>query len=322
MTGLTPEQLSTFRKQGYLVVENLFDPEEDLDPIIAEYEGVLDGLARDLHRQGAIASDYADLPFGQRLIKVYSEGGRDYTQHFDFCLPQKNVTRDTPIWLGRAVFNVIRSERLLDVVKSVIGGEIFSNPVQHVRLKTPDHLTPRDAKGRPVVPNAFWHQDNGVVTPDADETEMLTVWTPLLDATAHNGCLQLVPGSHMAGLLTHCPRDGILRIPGTLFAEEDAIPVPVRKGSALLMNRRMCHASMINHSNDIRWSFDLRYNPVGQAGGRDVLPGFVARSRRNPATEQRDWGTWVRSWHDARDRLADRPDAVYNRWSVEDPMCA
>lgn len=322
MAFLSTGQIKFFSENGFLVVEGLFDPERDLDPIIEEYEGVLDRLAKNLTLEGVLSSDYADLPFGQRLIKVYSEGGKDYTQHFDFCLPQKDVKADTPIWLGRAVFNVMRSKALLDAVESIIGPEIFSNPVQHVRLKTPDHLTPRDSSGRPVVPNASWHQDNGVVLPEADETEMLTVWAPLSDANEHNGCLKLVPGSHKAGLLQHCPRDGILQIPSALFEEQNAVPVPVKKGSALFMHRRTCHASMINNSDDIRWSFDLRYNPVGQPGGRDMLPGFVARSKANPTSVLNDWETWSKRWLQARAVLSGNPDPAYNRWSATDLMCA
>ena len=37
------------------LVENIFDPVADIDPIIAEYEGVLDSLADKLYAQGAIS---------------------------------------------------------------------------------------------------------------------------------------------------------------------------------------------------------------------------------------------------------------------------
>lgn len=323
MTGLTGAQVQQFHEQGYLIVEDLFDPAKDLDPIVNEYGTVLAQLAEQLFAAGTIKSTYADLPFGERLIRVYEEGGRDYTQHFDFCLPLKKVRADTPIWLGPAIFAILRNERLLNAVESIIGPEIFSNPVQHVRLKTPDHRTPRNAQtGQPLVPNANWHQDNGVVTPEADETQMLTVWFPLSDATIDNGCLELVPGSHRDGLLTHCPRDGILQIPTALFDEHTAIPVPIKRGNALFMHRRMCHRSMINHSEDIRWSMDLRFNPIGQPSGRDVLPGFVARSRAHPANELRDATVWADLWREARQKLAERDDPVYNRWSTAAEACA
>ena len=45
MAHLTEAQVADFEEQGYLVVRGLFDPEEDLDPVIEEYAGVLDRLA-------------------------------------------------------------------------------------------------------------------------------------------------------------------------------------------------------------------------------------------------------------------------------------
>src|SRR5262245_26698908 len=148
MAALTSSQVEQFHREGYLLVENVFDPQADIDPIIAEYQGVLDALAADLYAQGEIVSTYAELPFGQRLIEIYKESGKVHAQYFDFSLPQADVRADTPLWVGPAVFNTMRNEKLLDVVESIIGPEIYSNPVQHVRLKPPEHLTPRDTEGR------------------------------------------------------------------------------------------------------------------------------------------------------------------------------
>ena len=47
MTHLSEAQVAQFEAEGYLAVENLFDPAAYLDPIIKEYEGVLDSLARE-----------------------------------------------------------------------------------------------------------------------------------------------------------------------------------------------------------------------------------------------------------------------------------
>ena len=38
MTFLNENQIDTFNKQGYLVVENVFNPETVLDPLIEEYK--------------------------------------------------------------------------------------------------------------------------------------------------------------------------------------------------------------------------------------------------------------------------------------------
>ena len=321
MISLTKAQVEQFHREGYLLVENMFDVEADIDPIIAEYEGVLDTLADTLYAQAKISSTYAKLPFGQRLIEIYKESGTVHAQYFDFSLPQTDVREDTPLWVGPAVFAMMRNEKLLDAVESIIGPEIYSNPVQHVRLKPPEHLTPRDAEGRIQLGKTPVHQDNGVVLPEADQTDMLTVWFPLWDATVENGCLLVWPQSHRQGLLDHCPNPAGLRIPGKLLNGK-AKSMPMRRGDALLMHKLTVHASHANHSDNIRWSFDLRYNPIGQPTGRSSFPGFIARSRNNPETELRDPAEWARLWHAARHTLATEGMGPFNRWNADSPVCA
>ena len=335
MTRLTAAQIEEFNEQGFLVVENVLDPEEDIAPVIAEYGEVLDRLARELYERGEISSTYDHLPFGERLTRVYVESGKVYAQYFDFSLPQKGIKADTPFWTGPAVFNALRNESLLDLAESLVGPEIYSVPVQHVRIKPPEQqlVSPGHSsvssgdlqaalEGGNLVISTPWHQDLGVVLPEADETNMLTVWFPLTEATVDNGCLLVVPGSHRAGLLRHCPRTAGLHIPLQLFREEDAVPVPMKPGDVLLMTRWTCHSSLPNRSDGIRWSFDLRYCPTGQSSGREVFPGFVARSRAHPETELHDPEVWDRMWHEARDLLARQQDPAYNRWSASDPVCA
>jgi phytanoyl-CoA hydroxylase len=322
MAGLTQEQVDQFKREGYLVVPGLLDPAADIAPVIEEYHGVLDTLANDLCAQGQIASTYADLPFSKRLIEICKQSGKVHAQYFDFTLHGANVTEDTQFWVGPAVFAMLRNPKLLDAVESIIGPELYSNPVQHVRLKPPEQYTPLDAEGRLQLGKTPPHQDNGVVLPEADQTEMLTVWFPLSDATLENGCLVVWPRSHQRGLLDHCPRFDGLQIPGQLLPG-DPRPLPMQAGDALFMHRLTMHASLSNHSEDIRWSFDLRYNPIGQPTGRGHFPGFVARSRSHPETELRDPAEWARLWHACRTRLSHDSDGIlFNRWSADSPVCA
>jgi phytanoyl-CoA hydroxylase len=169
-----------------------------------------------------------------------------------------------------------------------------------------------------------WHQDNGVVMPEADETEMLTVWFPLLDAPIESGCLTVIPYSHLDGLVTHCPgATGRLEIPAKFLEMQRSTPQPMKRGDVLFMHRRTAHASLSNTSNNIRWSFDLRYNPIGQPTGRGVFPGFVARSRKNPESELHDPEKWAQMWYDTRSYMAAQNiDAPFHRWDANAPACA
>ena len=325
MTHLTNEQVSQFHKEGYLLIEGLLDPVEDLDPIIEEYKGVLDRLAEELYIKGEIANTYAHLPFGRRVCQIVEESGKTHAQYFDFSLPQGNVKHDTPMWVGPAVYNTMTNPRLLDAVESIIGPEIYSNPVQHVRIKPPEHIVPIDPdSGKAALGATNWHQDNGVVLEEADDSNILTVWFSLLDAPIESGCLKVIPGSHRDGVLDHCPGGpGGLQIPKQLLDEERSIPVPTKRGDVLFLTKRTCHSSLSNVSDDIRWSFDLRYNPIGQATGRGAFPGYVARSRQNPESVLPSAEAWAQLWYDARQHLADTQyNERFNRWDPNAPVCA
>lgn len=322
MQGLTRGQIDSFHQNGYLVLRGLLDPARHLDPVITEYEEVLEDLARDLEARDQITSTYAGLTFAERFMRIVAETGQTHAQHFDLSLPQGDIRPETPIWTGPAVFALLTAEPLLDAVESVIGSEIYSNPVQHVRIKPPEHLVaPELARGQHALGATSWHQDNGVLTPDADDSDIITVWIPLTTATERHGCLQVIPGSHRGEIYVHCPGSAAgLEIPETVLPRQEAVTLPMDRGDALLLHRRTAHASLSNLSDEIRWSLDLRYNPIGQASGRSVFPGFVARSATRPAL--RDPSVWTEMWDEARRALSRGETPVFNRWDTDAPACA
>ena len=321
---LSSDQLSRFQRDGYLLVEGVLETTAVIEPLFAEYGEVLDRLAHELRDRGELASTYADLEFAARLIRIYRETGRDHCRYFDPSLVTSGVTPDTPFWAGPAVFRIITHERVLDLVECLIGPEIYSNPVQHIRIKPPERLLPDGATDVLARANP-WHQDNGVVDPVADGTDMLTVWIALSDAPVERGCLQVIPRSHRQALRTHCPGTPgrPFAIPDALLDFERATPVPTRAGDMILMHKHTIHGSLPNVSEQIRWSLDLRYNPTGQPTGRPEFPGFVARSRRDAESELRDPEAWARLWGGARERLAAHPAAKpAHRWRGTESVCA
>jgi phytanoyl-CoA hydroxylase len=320
-----------FEERGYVVVEGILDPKEDIQPIVEEYTALLDSLAEQWYAEGKLSSPYRDLPFGQRLTQVVAEGMPIYP-HFDISLPPiaPDTTEETPMHLGPAVFDrLLRHPRLLDAVECFIGSEIYCNPVQHVRIKPPERLVPED-KRNSLVASVDWHQDAGVVDPEADETDMLSVWGAITDVTLENSCLMMIPGSHKPDIALHCitkDKQGFagsaqLTIPQQFRGANEPNPVPMRAGDVLFFHRRTIHSSGPNVSDDIRWSFDLRYNPIGQQTGRSWFPGFVARSRAHPETELTDSEGWAQLWREARAGLADSGTPAFSRWKEDDPRCA
>ncbi|SHF20522.1 Ectoine hydroxylase-related dioxygenase, phytanoyl-CoA dioxygenase (PhyH) family [Litoreibacter ascidiaceicola] len=308
---LSTDQIAAYTRDGYLVVPDVV-PQDVLDRVRAEYAGLLGDL-------------YAkwDLPeahsFEDKLITAY-RAGRDWFQPMDISLPGDRIAADTPMHFGPAVFEMATHARLLDMVEDLIGPEITSNPIQHVRIKPPATELNAD-EVRAHITSTDWHQDRAVALEEADQTDMVTVWLAVTDATIENGCLKVQPFNGPQDILPHCPKKQTA-IADQFIDEEGAVPLPVPSGCAVLFHPLVPHASLPNTSQGIRWSFDLRFNKSGQPTGRGHFPDFIARSRANPETELHDWKAWRSMWEDARARLAAEPHIDIHRWTSDAPYCA
>ncbi len=296
---LTAEQVEQFNEDGYLVVEGALE-EGDLAPVIEEYEAHIDRRAQKAFGEGKIGQLYEDEPFERRLA----------------CLCRENSEvhggLDIMHLRGEASFEFLGNDHLMDIVESIVGPEIICSPIQHIRPKLPDGLIP-DGSDRHVVP---WHQDAGVTWAEADPHFILTVWLPMVEATAENGCLQIIPRQHGKGLVRHESRAGV----GTVIAEDampDAEPMvlPMRKGSLLLMHKEIPHRSTPNVTDAVRWSMDLRYQKTGTPTGRPFYPDFVVRSRSDPASVLTAHDEWCRMWIEAIEG-AKAAEAQPHRWQA------
>ncbi len=315
---LTSEQVGFFEDQGYIVVEDVFDQKTVLDPVRAEYAALLDELYDGWHERGLLPPP-ADLGFWDKLLIAY-RSGCDWFQPMDISLPGGAIQPDTPFHFGQAVMDMITAPKLLDVIETLIGPEITSNPIQHVRIKPPATDLRKD-EIRAHVTSTDWHQDQGVTHESADQTTMVTVWIAVTDATRQNGCLQVQPGRHREQLLPHCEKTQI-GIPNEFIGGHRSIALPVKSGGVVIFHPKSPHASLINRTDGFRWSFDIRFNVTGQSTGRDHFPSFVARSRANPGSELRDARQWRAMWEDARARLAAAPHVGLYRWDSNAPYCA
>lgn len=315
---LSPAQIAQYRHDGYLVVPDIIPP-DILTRVRAEYATLLDGLYDGWFAQGLVDTPPQGLDFWGKLMCAY-QAGCDYFQPMDISLPGDRIKADTPFHMGPAVFDMLTAAPLLDAMEQLIGPELTSNPIQHVRIKPP--LTKlSDDEIRPHIAATDWHQDRAVALEDADDTDMVTVWIAITDATISNGCLQVQPQTRDQTILPHCPRtqtgiaDGYVNATG-------AIPLPVRAGGAVLFHPLTPHGSLDNTTDGFRWSFDIRFNATGQPTGRSHFPDFIARSRAHPETEVRDWRTSKHLWQDARARLSQTPHIDIHRWSSDAPYCA
>lgn len=274
-TGLSPQQLAEYDREGYIVLENLLD-DNDMAPPRAAMMEKTEEIARDLYANGLITDLHENAPFPTRLARLF-----DGLTDADFLKWGRG-------WRDRKAgyFELMSNPKIVDAVESLLGPEIFSNPVYNVRPKVPGV-----AAG--AVP---WHQDKSY-WPDANANPVITVWIPLVDSTHENGCLHLIPRTHKKRAIAH-GHEGYsgtkyLELPTDYIEKRKAeiIALPMSAGSAVLFNDRLIHSSTPNRSNGVRWSVDLRYQPTSQ----DPMPqhgiGFLARSRQHPerVAKLADW---------------------------------
>ncbi|HEX8551319.1 MAG TPA: phytanoyl-CoA dioxygenase family protein [Abditibacteriaceae bacterium] len=264
--SLTPEQLEHYNREGYVVLEHFLNT-DDMAPARAAMNEKTDEIAAELLADGLISDTLPDEPFETRLARLFDG------------LTDADFLRFGRGWRDRKAgyYQLMSNPKILDAVESLIGPELFSNPVYNVRPKVPGV-----AAG--AVP---WHQDKSY-WPDANANPVITVWIPLVDSTLENGCLHLIPGTHRKRVIAH----GQESYSGTSYFEipteqierrkRDIVALPMQAGSAVLFNDRLIHSSTPNNSNGVRWSVDLRYQPTDQ----DPMPyhgaGFLARSHAFP----------------------------------------
>lgn len=103
-----------------------------------------------------------------------------------------------------------------------------------------------------------WHQDGGDFW-GLDRDAELQIWTALDDAPPEAGCVEVIDGSHRAGLAT--PLGGTIpeRVRAAARAEERALPVFARAGEALLIHNHLWHRSGRNTTGQTRRAFTVAY---------------------------------------------------------------
>ncbi|MFC4779263.1 phytanoyl-CoA dioxygenase family protein [Paenibacillus sp. GCM10023252] len=283
--SLTKEQMEFYNREGYLLIDRLLT-EEDMAPAKEAMNSKVSIIANDLLNAGLINDLLEDRPFQYRLAELFQDLTPD-----DFLKYGRGWRDRLP-----GYFHLMSNPKILDAVQSLIGSEIYANPVYNTRPKIP-----RVAAG--AVP---WHQDKSY-WPDANSNPVITVWIPLVDANEENGCLHIKPRTHRKRLLEwHAEQysgTGYTALREDQLGSTETVILPAAAGSAILFNDRCLHMSTLNQSDGVRWSVDLRYQPTDQDPMPNYGTGFLARSAVRPerVATLEDWLA-DREEHEAENR--------------------
>jgi phytanoyl-CoA hydroxylase len=221
---LSDEQVQFYQREGFLVVERLYDS----DALVQVSSAI-----RELTNMALGGGDYSnvlelepELVDGQRVARrVYNP----FEQHEAF----RSLATDA---------------RLLDSIESLIGP---SFGLQHSKLNM------KPAKVGTVVD---WHQDM-TYFPHTN-TDVVTTLLYLDDATRQNGCLQVLPRHHFH-YFSHWTDDGEFagmiteELDDARFGRPIALEAPA--GSVIFMHCLTPHASLPNRSEKPRRTLIFEY---------------------------------------------------------------
>lgn len=264
-TNLTVEQIASFERDGYLVLENFWDAH------------TVDSLRQRMH--DLVCS--ADLSNVETIFST-DEGNRAHSRDSYFLESGRAIRY---FWEQKAWDPVAKKLTLpaTEAINKVGHGLHDLDPVFEKVSYTKQIGTICRQLGqvKPLLAQSmyiFKHaRVGGEVTPHQDGTFLYTepqscigFWWALDDCTKENGCLWIVPGSHKEGVPFHFKRKSPPDFGTELVATEpslnrthgdwnldSAIPLFTSKGSLVVLHAAVVHFSNENNSDKSRHAYSI-----------------------------------------------------------------
>ena len=212
---LTPDQIQSYRDQGYLGVEGVFSAAE-----LDELRQVTDEF---VEKSRAVTTN--DQVF-------------DLEPSHTPETPRLRRLKD-PINQHEIYRRALQHPKVLEIVSQLIGLAVTSNG-NKLNLKLAN-------VGSPVE----WHQDWAFYPHTNDD--LLAVGIAIDESTLQNGCLMVIPGSHRGPLLDH-HQEGVFigAVTDPCFQSDAAVPITLKAGGISIHHTRLLHGSFPNRSPKTR----------------------------------------------------------------------
>jgi len=228
--------IARFHRDGFLAVTGLFADDELAayrDAIAELIAGTNEAYNRDWwlsDNTGALEEGYrwpdiATLPAHERTAKVRK------LMRFTNYDARLRAMSDHP--------------QLIELGRRLLGEDL--RLVQDMALLKPAHI----GREKP------WHQDMAYFAYEPYQG-VLGTWTALDAATLENGCMHVIPGSHLLGPRPHF-HDRDCQLADEDVAAEQAVAVPLPPGGVLFFSAMLHHGTPSNRSADSRRAVQLHY---------------------------------------------------------------
>jgi len=229
-SAVTQTAIDHFHRYGYLIIKDAFQT--------AEVEAALAGM-RDL--MDGKCPDFRAIQFEPALAKQ-----------------KQDMTTDQRRDAIRKIFRFVAYEPRL---KAMATYPALIKVLEQIMQDTPELFQdmalvkpPRYGSEKP------WHQDCAYFNLP-EETTVVGVWIALDEATFENGCLHIIPGSHLQGPMIHFKRRDWQICDTDVPVAQDTI-VPLKPGDCLLWHGLLHHGSHANRSNQRRRALQFHYRPA------------------------------------------------------------
>jgi hypothetical protein len=271
MHALNPDELQGYQADGYLVRRGVI-PEATLAGVRSVFEELVDRLAHRWLGEGFVTSTYDDLPFEKRFAALRTE------------LPARFPTSWRKGLVSPEVFQLWQLPELLGPIRSLVGDEVYAHGVWNGRPREPGVM----------LQKILWHQDAHYYKRwDAADGPLVSVWLPLVPVDEHNGCLQMLPGSHRQGYIErHTGFNGLFTVDDAVIAAHTPVSLAMQPGDALFFSDTTVHQSLDNQSDGVRWSIDIRFGAATEGIMSKTPRGYRCFSATDP-TSVESYDTWV-----------------------------
>lgn len=171
---------------------------------------------------------------------------------------------------------IARHPRVLDAIEDLIGPDILAF-ASTVWIKNA-------ADGKFVS----WHQDSPYF--DLEPKGQVVAWVALTDSHRGNGCMRVIPGTHLGSDLPHVETfaaDNLLTRGQTIEGVDaaPAVDLELRAGQFSLHHDRVIHGSAPNDSDDRRIGIAFTYFPTATRSLVGRRPALLVRGHD-------DYGHW------------------------------
>lgn len=173
---------------------------------------------------------------------------------------------DTPHFREAKLLDFLLSDEVLDLVEPIVGPDI---------ALWSSHFICKD----PYVGRATpWHEDSAYWKGRLSSYEnIVTVWLAIDRSTKENGCMRVIPGTHVNGFSEYEEIDTETNtFPSQIknVDESKAVYFELEQGECSLHDSRIMHGATQNNSPDRRCGYTMRYFPASTYVDPEKNPGF------------------------------------------------